>query len=219
MEKNKLKFNAASKEAKKVMDYYASLMADGSMNPAVAKSQQAGITNYNNGKSVFFAGWPSYHSPKWTIMSDEVMNNTAILYIPKPTTSGDYKSFIGDTCPISIPVYSAKDGKSADLLSRETATIINELFSPVYSSAEYDKLFESECRQAAGSDANALKTLKNLYSKSVISFDQMVEGVNKNEGKGWIEQINAIAKNPTSYQTVIDTYSNTYNSLLNQVRY
>ncbi len=219
MEKNKLKFNAASKEAKKVMDYYASLMTDGSMNPAVAKSQQAGITNYNNGKSVFFAGWPSYHSPKWTIMSDEVMNNTAILYIPKPTTSGDYKSFIGDTCPISIPVYSAKDGKSADLLSRETATIINELFSPVYSSAEYDKLFESECRQAAGSDANALKTLKNLYSKSVISFDQMVEGVNKNEGKGWIEQINAIAKNPTSYQTVIDTYSNTYNSLLNQVRY
>ena len=219
LKNNKLQFNAASSEAKKVMDFYASLMSDGSMNPIVAKSQQAGITNYNNGKSVFLAGWPSYHSPKWTIMSDEVMNNTAILYIPKPTTKGDYKSFVGDTCPISIPVYSARDGKSADLLARETATIINELFAPVYSTSEYEKLFTNECKQAAGSDANALKTLMNVYSKSVISFNQMVETVNKNDGKGWIEQINGIAKNPTSYQTVIDTYSNTYNSLLNKVKY
>lgn len=219
LENNKLKFNASSESAKKVMNYYSQLMTDGVMNPTVAKSQQAGITNYNNGKSVFLAGWPSFHSPKWTIMSSEVMNNTAILYIPKPTKADDYVSFIGDTCPISIPVYSSRDGKSADLLARETATIINELFAPVYTQSEYQKLFTNECKQAAGSDARALKTLTNLYSKSVISFNQMVEKVNTNDGKGWIEQINGIAKNPTSYQTVIDTYSNTYNSLLAKVDY
>lgn len=219
LQNNKLKFNASSEAAKKVMNYYSQLMTDGVMNPDIAKSQQAGITNYNNGKSVFLAGWPSYHSSKWTIMNDEVMNNTAILYIPKPTKADDYVSFIGDTCPIAIPVYSARDGKSADLLARETATIINELFAPVYTQSEYQKLFANECKQAAGSDERALKTLKNLYSKSVISFNQMVEEVNTNDGKGWIEQINGIAKNPTSYQTVIDTYSNTYNSLLDKVDY
>lgn len=219
LENGSLKFNASSTEAKEVMNFYSGLMADGSMNPTVAKSQQAGITNYNNGKSVFLAGWPSYHSPKWSIMSDEVMNNTAILYIPKPSTSGDYTSFVGDTCPIAIPVYSARDGKSGELLARETATIINELFAPVYSQSEYDKLFQNECKQAAGSDANALKTLLNLYSKSVISFNQMVESVNKNDGKGWLELLNGIALNPTSYQTVIDKYANTYNSALSKLKY
>ena len=214
-----LKFNAASKDAKEVMNFYSDLMADGSMNPTVAKSQQAGITNYNNGKSVFLAGWPAFHSPKWSIMSNEVMNNTAILYIPKPSKSDDYVSFVGDTCPISIPVYSARDGKSGEQLARETATIINELFAPVYSQSEYDKLFKNECKQAAGSDAKAYETLMNLYSKSVISFNQMVETVNKNDGKGWLELLNGIALNPTSYQTVIDKYSNTYNSELSKLKY
>ena len=59
----------------------------------------------------------------------------------------------------------------------------------------------------------------NLYSKSVISFNQMVETVNKNDGKGWLELLNGIALNPTSYQTVIDKYSNTYNSELSKLKY
>lgn len=212
MENGKLKFNAGSKEARETMDFYARLMTDKSLSPDYAKDELVMMKDLLSGNICFASGIVAYHSPIWPYIEDQ-SSNIAILYIPKPNASAEYKSYLEGACPVGIPVYAGKD---AELRARETATIIGELFAPVSSQADYQKQMQAQCKQAGG-DEHGVKTLMELYGKTVFSYNALGGKVTTDNGKGWIDQVLNIAKNPTSYQSVIDTYSSNYNSILSKV--
>jgi hypothetical protein len=208
----KFTFSAGTEAAKQVMSFYSSLMTDQSLSPTATMTLPTNFQSFLQGKACFTVNNVASHSPQWPYIKDQ-SSNVAILYMPKPKASAKYKSFIPGACPVGIPVYT---GSNAMKKAQETATIIGELFAPTRSQADYVKLLQTDC-QLAGGDAQGTSTLLNIYGKTFFSFDGLATKVENDSGNGWLEQVNKIAKNPSSQQSVLDANSARYNSLLSSL--